>query len=133
MTPKQVLSCECCKFFKNSFFYGITPVALFTSTRHGSRRKCGTKEREKVFQMKEENENISFNFYLQVLVLVKTEMQIQLHNVIELLTLFFSFFLQIFFLVILACSFTCFHPWKTGKYLLFHLLVYSEPGIEGSS
>ena len=33
-------------------------------------------ERGKTFQMIEENENISFN--LQVLVLIKTEMQIQL-------------------------------------------------------
>ena len=41
------------------------------------RGKRGAKER-KIFQMKEENENISFNFYLQVLLLVKTEMQIQL-------------------------------------------------------
>ena len=48
------------------------------STRNGGRGKRGTKEQGKNFQMKEENENISFNFYLQVLVLVKTEMQIQL-------------------------------------------------------
>ena len=51
-------------------------MAAFMSTRKGRRRKCGTKERRKIFQMKKENENISFNFYLQVLVLIKTEMQI---------------------------------------------------------
>ena len=34
--------------------------------------------RGKIFQMKEEHENISFNFYQQVLVLVKTEIQMQL-------------------------------------------------------
>ena len=72
------------------------------STRKG-RRKRGKKEQGKIFQMKEKNENILFNFYLQVLVLVKTEMQIQLckyrtANIIELLT----FFLQIFLLVIPA-------------------------------
>ena len=34
----------------------------------------------KNFQMKEENENISFNRYLQVMVLVTAEMQIQLYK-----------------------------------------------------
>ena len=48
------------------------------STRKGRRRMRGTKERGKIFQTKEENENISFNFYLQFLGLVITEMQIQL-------------------------------------------------------
>ena len=52
-------------------------MAAFLPTRKGRRGKCRTKERGKNFQMKEENENISFNFYLQVLVLVKTEMQIK--------------------------------------------------------
>ena len=42
----------------------------------GRAGKRGTKERGKIFQMKEENENISLNLYRQVLVLVKTEMQI---------------------------------------------------------
>ena len=40
------------------------------STRKERRVKRGTKERQKMFQTKEENENISFNFYLEVLVLV---------------------------------------------------------------
>ena len=48
------------------------------STRKGRRGERGTMEREKKIQMKEENENILFNFYLQTLVLVKTVMQIQL-------------------------------------------------------
>ena len=48
------------------------------STWKGKRGKRGIKELEKVFQMKKENENIRFNFYQQVLVLVKAEMQIQL-------------------------------------------------------
>ena len=37
------------------------------SIRKGRRGKRGKKERGKHFQMKEKNENISFNFYLQVL------------------------------------------------------------------
>ena len=45
-------------------------VAAFMSTPKGRRGK--------IFQMKEEHENISFNFYQQVLVLVKTEIQMQL-------------------------------------------------------
>ena len=48
------------------------------STQKGRRGKHGTRSEEKNFLMKEENENISFNFFLQVLELVKTEMQIQL-------------------------------------------------------
>ena len=61
------------------------------STRKGRRGKHGTKEQEKIFQMKKENENISFNFYLQVLVLVKTEMQMQpCKYVIELFTFFLT-------------------------------------------
>ena len=78
MAPTKVFSCECCEFFKNSFFYRTPPVTAFMSTRKGRRGKRRTKKRGKNFQMKEENENISFNFYLQVLVLFKTEMQIQL-------------------------------------------------------
>ena len=50
------------------------------STRKGRREKRGTIERGKNFQRKEENENISFNFYLPVLVLVVTTMQIQLYK-----------------------------------------------------
>ena len=54
--------------------------------------------------MKQEIENIPFKFYLQDLVLVKTEMQI-----LELLTLYLQLFLlQIFFLLILACLFFVF-------------------------
>ena len=56
------------------------PVAAVMSTREGRRGKRGTKEQGKIFQMKEENENISLNFYLQVLVLVKAVMQIQLRK-----------------------------------------------------
>ena len=52
-------------------------MAAFISTPKGKRGKRGTKERRKIFRMKE-NEKISCNFYKQVLVLVETEMQIQL-------------------------------------------------------
>ena len=52
-----------------------TSVAAFVSTRKEGRGKRGTKEQEKFVQIKEENKSISFNFYLQVLVLVITEMQ----------------------------------------------------------
>ena len=53
-------------------------MAAFMRTRKWRREKRGTKEWEKIFHMKEENENISFYFYLQVWVLIKKEMQIQL-------------------------------------------------------
>ena len=48
------------------------------STRKGRRVKQGTKVQGKIFQIKEENENISFNFFLQVLVLIITEVRIQI-------------------------------------------------------
>ena len=63
---------------KTPFFYGRPLVAIFMSTRKGRIGKRGKKEPGKVFQMKDENENISFNFYSQVLVLVRTKMQIRL-------------------------------------------------------
>ena len=47
------------------------------STETGGRGKRGTKEQGKIFQ-KKEGKNISFNFYLQVLMLFITDMQIQL-------------------------------------------------------
>ena len=51
------------------------------STRKGKRRRTRRiKQRGKLFQMIEENEKISVNYYLQVLLLVKTEMQIRLRK-----------------------------------------------------
>ena len=47
-------------------------VALM-STRNRRTAKRGKKEREKNVHMKGRNENISFNFFLQVLVLVITD------------------------------------------------------------
>ena len=61
MAPTQVFSCECSEFLKHRFFYRTPPVAAFMSTRKGRREKRGTNERGKIFQMKEEDENISFN------------------------------------------------------------------------
>ena len=43
-------------------------------------QKVRTGKQGKNFQEKEENENFPLNFYLQVLVLVLTEMQIQLYK-----------------------------------------------------
>ena len=48
------------------------------SNQNERREKRVTKEQGKNFQMKEENENVSFNFYQQIFVLLSTEMQIQL-------------------------------------------------------
>ena len=42
------------------------------STQKRRRGNRGTRKLGKIFQMKEENENISFNFYLHMFVLVKT-------------------------------------------------------------
>ena len=49
------------------------------STETGGRGMRGTKEQRKIFQTKE-GKNISFNFYLQVLVLFITDTQIQLYK-----------------------------------------------------
>ena len=87
------------KFLRTVFFY-ITPlVTAFMSTRKGRRRR-GKKEQGKIFQMKEKNEHILFNFYLQVLVLVKTEMQIQLckYRTAHLFSYFFFKFSFLWFL-----------------------------------
>ena len=43
-------------------------------------QKVRTGKQGKNFQKKEENENFPINFYLQVLVLVLTEMQMQLYK-----------------------------------------------------
>ena len=45
VAPTQVFSCECCNFFKNSFFYRTLPMAAFMSSRKGGRGKSGAKER----------------------------------------------------------------------------------------
>ena len=78
------------------------------STRKRIRENRGTKEQGKNFQMKEENENISFNLYLQGLVLVKMKMQIQLCKYQNCSPFFSSFFLLCSFLSFLCVHFLCF-------------------------
>ena len=56
-------------------------MAAFMSTRKGRRAtKAWNKGAKKPFEMKEQNENIPFNIYLQSLVLLVTEMHIQLYK-----------------------------------------------------
>ena len=99
------------------------PVAAFVSTGMGRRRKRGTKERGKIFQIKEEKENISVNFYLQFAVLNKTEMQIQLCKYCGAAHPFFLTFSS----NPLSCDscvfiFLYFHSWQTEKDLLLHFI-----------
>ena len=106
MAQGQVFSCECCEFFKNRFFYRTSLVVAFA------------KERGKKFQMKEENENISFKFYLQLC---------KCYNCSP----FFSyFFFKFSFFSFLHDHFLCFHFLQTEKYLkTYHLcncLVFSN-------
>ena len=110
------------------------PVADFVSTGMGRRRKRGTKERGKIFQIKEEKENISVNFYLQFAVLNKTEMQIQLCKYCGAAHPFFLTFSSnphfcdscvfIFYVFILD---------KLKKISCCILLRYSQAGIESCS
>ena len=117
-----MFSRECCRFFKTAFSAEHLRWLLLCLLEMEEEEKRGTKEQGKIFQMKEENRNISFSFYQRVLVLVKTEIQIQLckyKKIIELSSLtslvsiitahtFPLFFLQIFLLLIPACSFFVF-------------------------
>ena len=59
-------------FYRNFFLQNAS--CFFMSTRKGRRYKRETKERGRIFQMKEENEKKLFEFYRQVLVLINTEM-----------------------------------------------------------
>ena len=107
--PTRVFSCECCEFFKKSFFYRTPPVAAFVYNRKGRRKKHGTKGQSKIFQMTEENKNISFNFYLQFLVLVKTEIQIQLRKYCRAAHPFFLTFSSNFLSCDSCMVIFCFH------------------------
>ena len=62
------------------------------STRKVRIEERATKERGKIFQMKYENETISFNLDLHFLALVITEMQIQLYKYYSSFFLLFQFF-----------------------------------------
>ena len=50
------------------------------STRKGKEEESLEQKREKISNKRRKNESILFNFYLQVLVLVITEMHIQLYQ-----------------------------------------------------
>ena len=103
------------------------------STRKETRGKRGKKERGKLFQTKEENENISFNFYLQVLMLVIMKYK---YNYINIKTTHNYLTFSSNFLSFDSCAliFLCFYfVWQTAKYLVSHLLGYSEAGIESCS
>ena len=75
-----MFSSKSCEFLRTAFSNRTPPMAAFMCIQNGKTGKRETKERGKTSQMKEENENISFKFYLQVLVLSITEMRIQLYN-----------------------------------------------------
>ena len=68
------------KFLKNSFFYRKPPVAAYMFSRKGKEEESLEQKREKISNKRRKNESILFNFYLQVLVLVITEMHIQLYQ-----------------------------------------------------
>ena len=108
MAQTQMFPCKCCEFFKKSFFYR-TPLVVALN-----------KEWRKNFQMKEENENISFKFYLQLLN-IRTA-----HP--------FSLTLSSNFLSFDSCMFVfCVFISYKLKNIFLHLLVYSEAGIESCS
>ena len=66
------------RFFYKQLFLKTTSSSCFYLYSKGKKRKTWKNGGRKIFQMSEENKNISFNFYLQVLVRVKTEIEIQL-------------------------------------------------------
>ena len=68
------------RIFKNNFFCRTHPVAALMCTRKRRRGKLGTKGRGKKIENKEEDEHLTLKFYLQVFMLVVTEMQIQLYK-----------------------------------------------------
>ena len=107
MAQTQVFSCKWCDFSKNSFFYRTPLVVAFN------------KEWGKIFQMKEENENISFKFYLQLLN-IRTAHPFSLTS---------SNFLSFDSCMFVFCVFISYKL----KNIFLHLLVYSEAGIESCS
>ena len=136
----KITGLETCNFIKNwlqhrcflvnianfyeQLFLWTLPMAAFMSTQKGRRGKRGTKKRY---------ENISFNFYQQVLVLVNTEIQIQLCKYWNCSPFFSYFFFKFSLFWFLRVHFLCFHFWHSEKCLLLHLLVYSKAGIRSCS
>ena len=123
MAPTQVFSCEYFNFFKKDLFHRTPPLAAFISTRKGKIGKRGLKE--KFFKWKKKIKTFYFkNFYLQVLVLVKSEMQIRLWKYYWTVHAFFLQFLQIYFLLIPACSFFVFSLLTNWKIAIFTLILH---------
>ena len=111
------------QFFKKDLFHRTPPVAAFISTRKGKIGKRGLKEN--FFKWKKKIKTFYFkNFYLQVLVLVKSEMQIRLWKYYWTAHAFFLRFLQIYFLVIPACSFFVFSFLTNWKIAIFTLILH---------
>ena len=62
--------------FKSCFFYKKPLAAAFMPTQKARRGRHETNPKKgKKIQMKQENENISFDFYLHVVVMAMTEIQ----------------------------------------------------------
>ena len=95
-------------------------------------QKVRTGKQGKNFQKKEENENFPINFYLQVLVLVLTEMQ---SNYINIKTIHpFSLPCSSKFLSFHSCLFIFLFVFKQQtEQNLVVLLLYAEAGIESCS
>ena len=108
MAQTQMFPCKCCEFFKKSFFYR-TPLVVALN-----------KEWRKNFQMKEENENISFKFYLQLLN-IRTAQPFYLTSS--------SNFLSFDSCMFVFCVFISYKL----KNIFLDVLVYSEAGIESCS
>ena len=58
LLQRRLFSCEFCAFYENSIFSRPPLVVAFMSNRKGKRGKFETEEQGKMFQMKEENENM---------------------------------------------------------------------------
>ena len=104
------------RIFMNSFFYEHfqwLPLCLLKSLEEESVEKRSVMK------------NISFNFYQQVLVLVNTEMQIQLCKYWNCSPFYSYFFFKFSLFWFLRVHFLCFHFWHSEKYLLLHLLFKS--------
>ena len=106
---KRCLPANIAKFLKSSFFLENLRWLLICLLEIEKKKKAW----ENFFKWKRKNENLSFIFYLQVLVLVISEMQIQLHQYYNLT--FPSYFLFKFYFFRLLLT----------NWHLSHLLVHS--------
>ena len=116
------------RFFKNSFFYRATPVVAFISTRKGRRGKRGQRSVGKFFKWKKKVKTFHLTSTCKFWCQLKQNIYV---NLIELFALFFLVFLQIFFLVIPACSsfvFSFLTNWKI--YLVVFVSIFSSRNWE---